>query len=354
MTREAWERTITDSAGNVLTGVQVSVFQSDGSTVATIYGQQSGGAPIANPFNTGVQTSAKFYADPGRYVVRVLKDSLTKEFTDVSISDKAIRDDLGTAAYLTATTGVGDTTTGRAAKIGDHGLGLSGSDLMRVTAVLDYSGGVDFNTLTKPGWYKVLVNYTLSSNSPPLPPAANGYWFVHVKETAGSQIQQTAYAYLTASPGSQGPSYTFERCRYDGYFSPKWNKVSGPDVGTVQWDATHGSIGAIIERGGNANGEYVKFADGTMICTYTRTASIAVSQYGLVSGLYAGSFVWTFPSAFTPAGHIAVSGVTTDQNAVGWISAIVTTGSTATVFHFTASTSVTALGTTVAAIGRWR
>jgi hypothetical protein len=29
-------------------------------------------------------------------------------------------------------------------------------------------------------------------------------------------------------------------------------------------------VGGIIERGSNANGEYVKFADGTLICTYNR------------------------------------------------------------------------------------
>jgi len=35
--------------------------------------------------------------------------------------------------------------------------------------------------------------------------------------------------------------------------------------------------GAIIERGSNDNGEYVRFADGTQICTKTHTANIAVA-----------------------------------------------------------------------------
>ncbi|QWZ63568.1 phage tail protein [Aeromonas sp. FDAARGOS 1417] len=40
--------------------------------------------------------------------------------------------------------------------------------------------------------------------------------------------------------------------------------------------------GAIIERGSNANGEYIKFADGTMICwrTYTDTSYSSMSDNG--------------------------------------------------------------------------
>jgi len=37
-------------------------------------------------------------------------------------------------------------------------------------------------------------------------------------------------------------------------------------VGTVS-ESSGVPTGAIIERGSNANGEYVKYADGTMICT---------------------------------------------------------------------------------------
>jgi len=58
-------------------------------------------------------------------------------------------------------------------------------------------------------------------------------------------------------------------------------------VGTVATGATNG---AIIERGSNANGEYVKYADGTMICTqnddlvYVDAITIRKS--------------WTFPASF--------------------------------------------------------
>ncbi|NDW44268.1 DUF2793 domain-containing protein [Ruegeria sp. PrR005] len=54
--------------------------------------------------------------------------------------------------------------------------------------------------------------------------------------------------------------------------------------------------GAIIEQGNNANGRYIRYADGTQICrhvmqaTYTNAARLAAS--------------WTFPSVFSAAPHL--------------------------------------------------
>ena len=50
--------------------------------------------------------------------------------------------------------------------------------------------------------------------------------------------------------------------------------------------------GAIIERDSNANGEYVKYADGTMICTGIISGSLS----GIVSTNLIGNF--TFPASF--------------------------------------------------------
>ena len=62
-------------------------------------------------------------------------------------------------------------------------------------------------------------------------------------------------------------------------------------VGTV---SQSGGVptGAIIERGSNANGEYVRYADGTQICTY----AISVGPWLANS---AASAVWIFPAAFS-------------------------------------------------------
>ena len=43
-------------------------------------------------------------------------------------------------------------------------------------------------------------------------------------------------------------------------------------VGTVSEDGSGSPTGAVIERGSNANGDYIRFADGTQICTNDNSA----------------------------------------------------------------------------------
>lgn len=56
-------------------------------------------------------------------------------------------------------------------------------------------------------------------------------------------------------------------------------------VGTVSMSGG-APTGAVLERGSNANGEYVRFADGTQICTATKPASGA----GVSTWVFAASF----------------------------------------------------------------
>jgi hypothetical protein len=328
MTREAWERTITDSAGNVLTGVQVSVFQSDGSTVATIYGQQSGGAPIANPFNTGVQTSAKFYADPGRYVVRVLKDGLTKEFTDVSIADKAIRDDLGTAAYLTATTSQNDATPGRALRVGDFGLGAP-----LPPSVTSWPSAV--------GSYLVLAVESL----PFAPVGASGPYVIRVDRENmftltqnATQMTREIYQGVFPSGAPSNPAL--------------WVKsyTSGNILGTVAFSGGV-NTGAIIERGANANGEYTRYADGTMECwAFAAPGSSALSTS--IGNLWrTGLLNWTFPASFVSPP--VVTGA--DKPTMGYV--VPSGDTTSTYVEYVVIGPVqgpVSSNTRIRAIGRWR
>jgi hypothetical protein len=61
----------------------------------------------------------------------------------------------------------------------------------------------------------------------------------------------------------------------------------GNIVGTVS-ESSGVPTGSIIERGSNANGDYVKYADGTMLC-WIETASTTTSAYRTV----------TFPATFS-------------------------------------------------------
>lgn len=67
--------------------------------------------------------------------------------------------------------------------------------------------------------------------------------------------------------------------------------------------------GAVIERGSNSNGEYVKFADGTMIATKSMTMSGAINV--AAGALYAcDAESVTLPVSFSFVGGIAAQGGT--------------------------------------------
>ena len=71
--------------------------------------------------------------------------------------------------------------------------------------------------------------------------------------------------------------------------------------------------GGVIERGSNANGEYVRFADGTQICQQ----SAATFSYADADHL---AFTWTYPAAFVtgsvPIRQVAVSNSNADLTGI--------------------------------------
>lgn len=88
----------------------------------------------------------------------------------------------------------------------------------------------------------------------------------------------------------------------------------GNILGAVSQDAGV-PTGAIVERGSNANGEYVRWADGTQICTHIVDDTGADWTTELSgTGLFRRSsfYRWNFPAAFS---HPPTSTVTADVNA---------------------------------------
>lgn len=65
--------------------------------------------------------------------------------------------------------------------------------------------------------------------------------------------------------------------------------------------------GAIFERGSNANGEYTKYADGTMDCFLYATVTDQACDitYG---SLFIGTRSWTFPMPFSSPPAVSVNG----------------------------------------------
>ena len=96
--------------------------------------------------------------------------------------------------------------------------------------------------------------------------------------------------------------------------------------------------GALIERGSNANGDYVRFADGTQICTV---------QLGSAAG---GDTQWVFPASFAAAPAVT----NTVLAAAARLGNLHTTTSTACAFNAWDTGGVRVAETcSLMAIGRW-
>lgn len=150
------------------------------------------------------------------------------------------------------------------------------------------------------------------------------------------------------------PSGTFGEILVNGQVVAKLpvsgNAVIPNLVGTV---SQSGGVptGAIIERGSNANGEYVRYADGTQICfTGPRTSSGTAWKTSF--------YTLTFAAAFSGVPVIDFS-LARDSSAYSSIAVLIDDGTspTSTGFKVGGPLGVTDTGTSLniryIAIGRW-
>lgn len=123
-------------------------------------------------------------------------------------------------------------------------------------------------------------------------------------------------------------------------------------VGTV---SQSGGVptGAIIQSGSNANGEFVRFADGTQICT--KTLAIATGSTTAIGGVYASgaTAAGAVPANFAQTPTVIPTG--TDNRGGGWAAMdIYPTASAWGSFSTRHATSGGASGTVyLFAIGKW-
>lgn len=140
------------------------------------------------------------------------------------------------------------------------------------------------------------------------------------------------------------PSGTFGEILVNGATVAKLpvtgNAVIPGLVGTV---SQSGGVptGAIIERGSNANGNYVRYADGTQICR--------VSEF---SSNVAGDVTWTFPATFDSAPTTAISRQGSNTNPF-FFSVGGTTGASCQIGGYTTSFARATVSGSIIAIGRW-
>ena len=230
----------------------------------------------------------------------------------------------GTAAFATLTQSTTDTATGRVLKVGDYAIGGYVGSIVFESIVI--------NSLTTTGDYYI----TTTNGIGQLPIGTNGYMRV-VGHSAQFVLQTFTAVDLSG---------TWIRRMFSGTWGP-WRRVynSFNAVGTVTSD---GNDSAIVERGSNANGHYVRYIDGTQIC-WTAGAS-------LLTAVGIGTVSWIFPIQFSAGvpGYVGMSiepGVGSDvRNYVASSRYQGTTANDTSFITYCAS----AVGAKAIAIGRWK
>ncbi len=86
---EAWQATAQDEAGNVIFNPTVTVYESDGITLAAIFNED--GSPKPNPFVGGIEGFCQFWAGPGTYKIRGVSGGQTDLWeNDLGLAKEAL------------------------------------------------------------------------------------------------------------------------------------------------------------------------------------------------------------------------------------------------------------------------
>lgn len=246
--------------------------------------------------------------------------------------------ELGTAASANTTTSSTDATGGRILKVGDFGTG--------VTVIPPLLGDLDATT-TPSGTYFV-SNLTLNIASRPT--GTSDFNVVEIRRYDALQVIQTFYQRQASGTGVVSWSRGYNHLTSTwGAWAIQFN--SRTILGAVSQSAGV-PTGAIIERGSNANGEYVRFADGTQICTRSASGALTTTPYG--SALHQSTVgTWTFPAPFSTTVGLVVGGSGADAGAIGWTSATSLNVNSASIRYITITANPSTSAICTVAIGRW-
>ncbi|NUB46511.1 DUF2793 domain-containing protein [Fertoebacter nigrum] len=238
----------------------------------------------------------------------------------------------GAISGTAVTQGPTDSTAGRLLKAGDFGLGGAQAPVL-----------TDLTQAIAPGLYSFAENSATGS------PGTGSFDCALLVCGAGVAGAGEAFVALRRSA-----SVTSQRlwigARMAATGAIAWTELrhAGNLLGAV---SQSGGLptGAVIERGSNANGSYVRFADGTQICRHAPT----VTNIDVLSGgIYMSDTLgWTFPAVFS--GAPVVSGTASVDR--GWVargaSAASSTSATLRACRSVSATAVITLH--VMAVGQW-
>lgn len=109
--------------------------------------------------------------------------------------------------------------------------------------------------------------------------------------------------------------------------------------------------GSIIQRGSNLNGEFVRLADGTQICTN----KVSLSSQAIAAGGLSTSYDWTYPASFSAVPNMSYSATGSFSYAFTIGAEVVSTTQAPSIYARNSATATltTALTLHMTAIGRW-
>jgi hypothetical protein len=290
--------------------------------------------PLRAPAGTAAAPGQSFAADPDTGLFRLAENQ-------IGLATGGVQRAVLTTTALTVNVAMGgtavtqsqaDATPSRLLKVGDFGLGA-----FDTPAVTD----LDAANLAA-GLYRV-NNATVAGTPPPGILLADtlqgpGFLLVHPRGAGGGQAKQT----YTQVFDRQNEWY---RVRNGTSWSP-WRRPT-PITGPVA-QAGGEAVGAVLERGSNANGHFLRLADGTQVCTRAdlSTPNAATALGGLFRS---GDVAWTYPAAFVAAP--VVTGAVDDLDT--WVSTAAPGATTVTLRAVAAVTKGAALTLRALAVGRW-
>ena len=165
--------------------------------------------------------------------------------------------------------------------------------------------------------------------------------------------------------------YDFQFIITDLFGTTTYNAVLPKGIPVMFWDTNLNSVGQncfpknqnqfeingspIVESGSNANGYYVKYYDGTMIC-YLNTEVTDQAINNAYGSLYQGSRTWTYPVVFINDNVSVTCGQFQWGTSASWgtvVSADKTSANLRGIDAFTRATG-TAVKIQAIAIGRWQ
>jgi len=318
MSLPIYQRVAVTDAGDVIPGAEYTVINENTGVAAPIYSDRTGATLLSAPYFADSVGTIQFFIAAGTNY-RVAASGGVGTYTDRYVY----------AAY--AQESENDATAGRLMATGAGGLVSSGVPSANISTTGGNNDGTGF--------------LSVSTGAVGIPSGASrggvlkfGY--------AGSERSM-----LYSDPLN---SQIHIRHRFSAVADAwgQWYKIfhTGNILGPVS-QSSGLATGAIIQRGANSNGEFVRFADGTQICTLYDATAVSVAVNATLAKM------WTFPVSFLSKTSYSITGTNRPEQSEDYFGFTYSNNSneaTATL-HFKngATTAQNMLDFRYIAIGRW-